>query len=75
MNPEIHCMAGIENPYFCLLSGRLAFVGFSLPKLGNGFSGLPERIVQRSVKRWGVFDTDRFRTNPNRLALRGLPFG
>jgi hypothetical protein len=75
INPEIHGVSRVENAYFCLLGWRLAFVGFSLTELRNGFGGLPERVVQGSVELWAVIDRSCFRTNPSGLALRGWSFG
>jgi hypothetical protein len=75
MNAEVHGVSSVENAYFRLLGWRLAFVGFSLTELGNGFSGLPERVVQGSVELWSMIDMRCFRTNPSGLALRGWRFG
>jgi hypothetical protein len=75
MNPEIRGMPRVENAYFCLLRWRLAFVRFSLTELGNGFGGLPERVVQGSVEPWGVVNTGCLRTHPSGLALRGWSCG
>ena len=50
MNPEIHGVSRVQNAYFRLLGWRLAFAGFPLTELGNGFGGLPERVVQGSVE-------------------------
>jgi len=57
---------------------RLAFAGFPLTELGNGFGGLPERIVQGSVELWGVINRSCFRTQsggtrPSQVKLRRSP--
>jgi len=75
MNPEIYGVSRVENAYFRLLGWRLAFVGFPLTELGNGFGGSPERVVQGSVELGRVIGRGCFRTNPSGLALRGWSFG
>src|SRR5258708_28760461 len=46
MNPEIHGVSFVENPYFRPLAWQLAFVGFPWTELHNEFCGLPEQVVQ-----------------------------
>jgi len=71
MNSEIHGVSCVENPYFRPLGWQLAFVGFPLTELHNGFGGLPEQVVQGSVELWGVINRSCFRINPSGLALCG----
>ena len=53
MNSEVHSLPSVQNVHLRLLGWGLPFVGFSLPKIGNRFGGLPERVVQSSVEsRW-----------------------
>src|SRR6267142_19589 len=75
MNSEIHGVSRVGNAHFRLLGWRIAFVGFPLAELHNGFGGLPERVVQGSVELWGVLNRSCFRTNPSGLALSGCSFG
>ena len=52
---------------------RLLFVPFLLSKDSDRLSRLPERIVQRSIEFWSMFDTNgfgRFRSSRFHLGLR-----
>ena len=56
---EIDFMFAVKNPDLGFLGRRLAFKGFSLEKVVDGWGHLPERIIERAVQARCMVDTSR----------------
>jgi hypothetical protein len=61
MNPKIDSVSGVEDTHLRLFGGGFTFLRLSLPKISDWFGGLPEWIVQGSVKLWSAVNAYRFR--------------
>src|SRR6266478_3693409 len=52
MNPKIDSVSGVEDTHLRLFRGGFTFLRLSLPKISNGFGGLPEWVVECAIQTW-----------------------
>src|SRR5690348_9770823 len=70
MNAEVDGGAGIEDTHFRLFRGGSTLERLALPKIRNGFGGLPKRIVEGSIELRRMLDRHRLRQRRFHLGSR-----